>query len=169
MKNVSMYNLINYIKDNNNNNNNNNNLTESFLEKEEKFKIFNNISFIEDNGIDFIIFENKNFVIKVNLKNQENFELSMLDPFLVDKGIFKSIDNKNFNIYFSVEDFFSFIKNKNSNAFYFKRKILEVINDFGIECNNDLLDLNDEVKLKVEDILFLMRDTYVKSLKINNK
>ncbi len=164
MKEISIYNLINYIKDNYNGVSN---VKDLFLEKEKQFEIFENIFFIEEDP-ESIIFENKNFIIKINLKNKDNLEMLMLDPFLFEKGIYKSIDKKVWNINFSINHFFSFINNKKSIAFYYKRQILEIINDFGIECESDLINFNENVNLKLEDILFLMRDSYMKSLKIKN-
>tara|TARA_Y100000588_G_scaffold41528_1_gene39629 strand:- start:10759 stop:11262 length:504 start_codon:yes stop_codon:yes gene_type:complete len=164
MREISIYNLINYIKDNYSGVSN---VKDLFLEKEKQFDIFENIFFIEDD-FESIIFENKNFIIKINLKNKDNLEMVMLDPFLFEKGIYKSIDKKVLNINFSINHFFSFINNKKSIAFYYKRQILEIINDFGIECESDLINFNENVNLKLEDILFLMRDSYMKSLKIKN-
>lgn len=164
MREISIYNLINYIKDNYSGVSN---VKDLFLEKEKQFDIFENIFFIEDD-FESIIFENKNFIIKINLKNKDNLEMVMLDPFLFEKGIYKSIDKKVLNINFSINHFFSFIDNKKSIAFYYKRQILEIINDFGIECESDLINFNENVNLKLEDILFLMRDSYMKSLKIKN-
>ena len=164
MKEISIYNLINYIKDNYNGVSN---VKDLFLEKEKQFEIFENIFFIEEDP-ESIVFENKNFIIKINLKNKDNLEMVMLDPFLFEKGIYKSIDKKVLNINFSINHFFSFINNKKSIAFYYKRQILEIINDFGIECESDLINFNENVNLKLEDILFLMRDSYMKSLKIKN-
>jgi len=164
MREISIYNLINYIKDNYSGVSN---VKDLFLEKEKQFNIFENIFFIEDD-FESIIFENKNFIIKINLKNKDNLEMVMLDPFLFEKGIYKSIDKKVLNINFSINHFFSFINNKKSIAFYYKRQILEIINDFGIECESDLINFNENVNLKLEDILFLMRDSYMKSLKIKN-
>lgn len=164
MREISIYNLINYIKENYSGVSN---VRDLFLEKEKQFDIFENIFFIEDD-FESIIFENKNFIIKINLKNKDNLEMVMLDPFLFEKGIYKSIDKKVLNINFSINHFFSFINNKKSIAFYYKRQILEIINDFGIECESDLINFNENVNLKLEDILFLMRDSYMKSLKIKN-
>ena len=164
MREISIYNLINYIKENYSGVSN---VRDLFLEKEKQFDIFENIFFIEDD-FESIIFENKNFIIKINLKNKDNLEMVMLDPFLFEKGIYKSIDKKVLNINFSINHFFSFINNKKSIAFYYKRQILEIINDFGIECESDLINFNENVNLKLEDILFLMRDSYLKSLKIKN-
>lgn len=162
MQNISIYNLVDYIKENNNNNNN---IMDAFLEKDNKFKIFNNISFF-DNEYNFIIFESNNFVIKINLENIEELELSMIDPFSFEKGNIKTIDKKVFDINLSVGDFFGFIYEKKSYAFHYKRQILEIINNFGIECDSDLLHLNDKVNLKIEDVLSLMRDSYIRSLNI---
>ena len=160
MQNVSIYNLINYIKENNNNN-----ILEKFLEKEDRFKIFEEITFF-DKEYNFVIFHNKNYIIKINLENTEKLELSMLDPFSMEKGKLKSIDSQKFDINLSVNDFFSFIYGKKSYAFYYKRQILEIVNSFGIECDSDLLHLNDEINLKVEDVLSLMRDSYIRSLSL---
>ena len=147
MREISIYNLINYIKDNYSGVSN---VKDLFLEKEKQFNIFENIFFIEDD-FESIIFENKNFIIKINLKNKDNLEMVMLDPFLFEKGIYKSIDKKVLNINFSINHFFSFINNKKSIAFYYKRQILEIINDFGIECESDLINFNENVNLKLED------------------
>lgn len=166
MKKISIYNLINYIKDKHNYSEMDN-LRDLFLDKDKQFNIFDNIFFIKED-LNSIIFENKNFIMKINMKNKDNLEIIMLDPFLFEKGIHKSIDKKLLNIDFSVNYFFSFINNKKSIAFYYKRQILEIINDFGIECENDLINASDNVNLKIEDILFLMRDSYLKSLKIKN-
>ena len=108
MREISIYNLINYIKDNYSGVSN---VKDLFLEKEKQFNIFENIFFIEDD-FESIIFENKNFIIKINLKNKDNLEMVMLDPFLFEKGIYKSIDKKVLNINFSINHFFSFINNK---------------------------------------------------------
>lgn len=164
MRDISIYNLINYIKDNFNGESN---VKDLFIEKDKNFDIFENIFFIEDD-FESIVFENKNFIIKINLKNKDNLEILMLDPFLFEKGIYKGIDKKVLSINYSINHFFSFINNKKSIAFYYKRQILEIINDFGIECENDFINFNENINLKIEDVLFLMRDSYMKSLKIKN-
>lgn len=167
MKEVSIYNLINYIKDRYNYSEMDN-LRDLFLEKDKQFNIFDNIFFIKED-FNSIIFNNKSFIIKINLKNKDNLEIIMIDPFLFEKGIYKSIDKKLLNIDFSINNFFSFINNKQSIAFYYKKQILEVINDFGIGFEDDLINTSDSVNFKIEDILYLISESYLKSSKIKNR
>ena len=49
------------------------------------------------------------------------------------------------------------------------QQILEVINDFGIGFEDDLINTSDSVNFKIEDILYLISESYLKSSKIKNR
>jgi hypothetical protein len=141
--------------------NNNTDIKKEFINQNAMFGIFNFFSYFEHHTI---ILENENFCILIKKDNLGSFEFYFIDPISFENELVEVLEQINYK-FSSIESFIDFIQNKNNPCFHYKQHLLNTMKEHGVIDNFDLIDLNDKLTLSIEDILSLMKDSYLKSLK----
>lgn len=157
MNTSKFYDFLNHIFKNNNKEE----LKETFLNNNNNFDMFE-FSFYEENNL--ILLENKDFILSIKKDNTGQITISFVDPLLWENGIVKLLENIDIEFEDS-EMFFNYIKSKNNPYFYYKRHLLGTIEEHGIVQDFDFVDFKDKLTLSIEDVICLMKDSYLKGLK----
>lgn len=136
-----------------------NNLTEILKEEYVELRHYHDI-YLYDKKEGVLIIKNDNVVLCLTLIDLINIQVSFLDPFDWKNGICKEIGCKIFN----ESKLLDFLDKKEDPMFLYKRNLLEAMENFGLDTDFDFINKKDKLTLSIEDIICIMKDSYMKGL-----
>jgi hypothetical protein len=108
-----------------------------------------------------LILENDSVTILLTLIDSKSFNVSFIDPFDWEDGIVKELACK----VLKENELLDFLEKKEHPMFLYKKHLIETMNNYGLDTEFDFVNTKEELTLSIEDIICMMKDSYVKGLR----